>query len=116
MAKEIRDFGPEWIRNYSVKSKVGKIIWWPFSKITLLALWAIHKGDMAAFFVLSIFFDPFITTIYLRKESFAGLKYREWVIFFASAVISNGWWIIRTYVIIFLAKFSIYKLLNVFYL
>lgn len=113
MAKEIRDFGPKWIRDYSVKSKVGEFIWWPFSKMTLLILRAINKGDIAAFFVLSIYFDPFITTVYLRKESFGRLKCREWTIFIASAVISNGWWTIRTYIIIVFAKLGIGKLLGI---
>lgn len=106
-AKEIRDFGPKWIRNLSARSRIGRMLYWPFSRITLFVLWAMKKGDVFAFFALSVFFDPFITTVYLRRKSYGGMGRREWFIFLSSAVVSNGWWTIRTFGIVIIAKIGI---------
>lgn len=107
VAKEVRDIGPLWIRNLRVTSLVGRILWWPFSKMILLILWSMRRGKIVAFFVLSILTDPFITTVYLRKGSFNGMTRRDWAIFFASVVLGNGWWTVRAYAIITLARFGI---------
>jgi hypothetical protein len=104
VAKEATDFGPTWIRKFSVTSRIGKFFWWPFSKIILLILWAIKKGGIVAFFALSMYTDPFVATVYFRKESFSGLKKRDWMIFFASLLVGDLYWTLRTVLIIYLAK------------
>lgn len=109
--KELRDLGPQWIKKFGFKSKIGKLIFWPFSKLSLIALWVLKKGDVAAFFILSVFFDPFITTVYLRKNSFGKMGIKEWFIFFFSAIISNGWWTIRSLGLIYLAT----RMLNIIF-
>ncbi len=103
-AKEAAEFGPAWIRKLSVKSTFGKVLWWPFSRMILIILWAIKKGGVVAFFALSMYTDPFVTTVYFRKESFGGLKKRDWMIFFGSLLAGDIYWTLRTVLIIFLAK------------
>jgi hypothetical protein len=53
-----------------------------------------RKGDLVAFFVLSAYTDPFVTTVYLRKMSgsYNGLSPRDWKIFWASVLTANLWW------------------------
>jgi hypothetical protein len=56
--------------------------------------WILRRGDLAAFLFLSFFSNPFMATVYLRREShvFNGLGGREWAIFTASFVLSNASW------------------------
>lgn len=102
VAKEVQDFGPMWIKNINVESKIGRILWWPVSKIILLILWAVSKGGLIAFFALSVFTDPFITTVYMRKGwgEFNGLSRRDWLIFLASTIVGNAYWSIRTFALL----------------
>ena len=110
--KEIRDFGPEWIRKLQAKSLVGKILWWPFSKIILFVLWSLKKGGFIAFFALSVFTDPFTTTVYFRKGSFNGLAKMDWLVFAASVLTGNIYWTFRTYLIIIAAKLGFYWIME----
>lgn len=102
VAKEVRNFGPIWIKNLNIESRIGCILWWPFSRIILFILWAVNKGGLIAFFALSIFTDPFITTVYMRKDygKYDGLSRRNWMIFFASTVVSNAYWSIRIFALL----------------
>ena len=54
--------------------------------------WLLGRGDVVAFFALSLRFDPFVTTAYLRHGQFNGLSPRDWRIFLASVVVSNAAW------------------------
>ena len=107
VAKEEAEFGPSWIKNLSAKSKLGKILWWPFSKIILMILWAIKRGGIFAFIALSMYTDPFVTTVYFRKEKFGGMKKRDWLVFGGSLLVGDLYWTLRTVFIIVLAKFGI---------
>jgi len=49
-------------------------------------------GDPLACMVLSVKFDPFITTAYLRHGAFNGMTLRDWKIFVASWLIGNVYW------------------------
>ncbi len=42
--------------------------------------------------LLSIKFDPFIVTVYLRRGRFGGMSRRDWRIFLLSWLIGNAWW------------------------
>jgi hypothetical protein len=106
VAKDVREFGPEWVKRLQAKSLIGKILWWPFSRIILFLLWSLKKGGTIAFFALSIYTDPFTTTVYFRKVAFDGLTKRDWLIFVASVLIGNIYWASRTYLIILVAKFG----------
>ncbi len=54
--------------------------------------WALNRGNAVAFVALSLRFDPFITTAYLRRGSYNGLAPRDWQIFLGSVVLSNAAW------------------------
>jgi hypothetical protein len=54
--------------------------------------WLLGRGDAVAFVVLSLRFDPFITTAYLRHGAYNGLARRDWKIFLGSVVLSNAAW------------------------
>jgi hypothetical protein len=63
-------------------------------------------GDIPAFFALSIYQDPFMTTVYLRKKGHghAGLSRRDWNFFWSSVFVSNAYWTLRWIVIIELVR------------
>ena len=106
VAKEVKDIGPGFIKRIAVDSRIGRILWWPFSKIILIILWSLGKNKVVAFFALSIFTDPFMTTVFLRKgvNSYNGLSRRDWLVFIASTIVSNAYWSARAYAIMFIAK------------
>lgn len=54
--------------------------------------WMLHRSDPVVFMVLSIKFDPFMTTAYLRHGSFNGMTRRDWTIFCASIAVGNAYW------------------------
>jgi len=54
---------------------------------------AMQWGTIPAFFALSIYTDPFITTATLRNGAFNGMTRRDWTIFLCSWIIGNGEWI-----------------------
>lgn len=53
-----------------------------------------RKGDWAAFIALSVYSDPFFTTVYMRKgaNAYNGLSRRDWSIFWGSVLVANLWW------------------------
>ncbi|CAN1573245.1 hypothetical protein MCELHM10_03435 [Paracoccaceae bacterium] len=57
--------------------------------------WALRKGDIPAFFLLSWLEDAIVVTLYLRHgvNQFNGLARRDWMIFWAATVVSNLFWI-----------------------
>ncbi len=59
-------------------------------------------GDVSAFFALSVYADPFMVTVYLRKESnrFNGLSKRDYTIFWSSVIVSNAYWTLRWTVLV----------------
>lgn len=67
------------------------------SRFRRMLAWTLCRGDLLACIVLSLWYDPFITLIYLRDRSYSGLNQRDWGIFFASWAIGNGWWILACY-------------------
>jgi hypothetical protein len=56
--------------------------------------WILRRGDLAALLFLSFFSNPFVATVYLRREShvFNGMGGREWAVFVTSFVLSNASW------------------------
>jgi len=56
----------------------------------------LNKSDWFVMILLSLRFDPFITTIYMRKgvNEYNGMKKRDWMIFLTSLTISNLYWLI----------------------
>ena len=66
----------------------------------------LHKilklGDIPAFIALSIYHDPFMVTVYLRKKEHTHqrLTSRDWKIFWAAVIFSNAYWTLRWTVIL----------------
>jgi hypothetical protein len=54
--------------------------------------WALARGDWIAFVALSVKFDPFITTVYLRRGASHGMTRRDWRVFLLSWLIGNAAW------------------------
>jgi len=98
------------LMGWRADSIIGKVMFFifylPIRLLFVIAHFANHKvwGDAVAFVLLSIFEDPFITTAYLRHGNYGKMKIRDWSIFFGSVVLSNGYWIFRTTVVIEVAK------------
>lgn len=62
------------------------------SKIRLLAAWLLRRRAVM-FVVLSLRFDAFITTIYLRRGAYNGMTNRDWNTFRSSILLGNLCWI-----------------------
>jgi hypothetical protein len=52
----------------------------------------IAKRNWAAVIVLSIKFDPFVTTAFMREGQFSKLLPKDWRVFWTSWVIGNVYW------------------------
>lgn len=76
------------IKDYGGNSRIGRAV-----------SWVLKKGDFGIMVLLSIQFDPFITTAYMRRGSgqYNGLSKRDWKIFFSSAVIANVYWTLMSF-------------------
>jgi len=81
------------------------VFYLPIRLLLVVARLANHPtwGDTTAFVLLSIFEDPFTTTAYLRHGYYGPMTRRHWGIFAGSMLLSNGYWILRTTVVIELA-------------
>ena len=54
--------------------------------------WTLRKSDPVACILLSIKYDPFIVTVYLRRGRYGGMASRDWRNFLFSWLIGNIWW------------------------
>ncbi len=63
-----------------------------------LLSWLLGQSTPVALFFLSIKFDPFTTTAFLRSgaHSYSGLSRRDWRIFLASLLIGNVYWLLAS--------------------
>ena len=64
------------------------------SKIRRFTSWILRKSDIVVLLFLSIKYDAFIITAYMRhgNHQYNGLARRDWKIFFSSLIISNIYW------------------------
>lgn len=69
------------LKGYSGASRSGRVM-----------AWLLRQSDPVACVLLSIKFDPFIVTTYMRQGAFTGMARRDWYIFFLSWLIGNVWW------------------------
>lgn len=93
-------------KHKNIRQLIIRIVFLIPAKIFVLAMWLMKRyGDGAAFFILSIFEDPFYTTAYLRHGKFDGLKKKDYFVFFSSVLFSNGYWILRNWGLIEVVKF-----------
>jgi hypothetical protein len=54
--------------------------------------WVLRRSDPVACVLLSIKFDPFIVTVYLRHGRYGALTARDWRHFLLSWLIGNAYW------------------------
>jgi hypothetical protein len=76
------------LKNYDGAAKLGR-----------MASWFMKQSDPVVMLFLSIKYDAFITTAYMRPGShqYNGLNKRDWTIFGASLVISNLYWTLASF-------------------
>lgn len=90
------------IKTYKGKRKIGRF-----------TSWIMKKSDPVVFLFMSVKFDPFITTAYLRKgaNQFNGMSKRDWKIFIGSLILSNAYWTLACYMGITLVEWG-WKMVN----
>lgn len=69
------------LKQYNGPSRTGKWL-----------SWVLRKSDIVACLFLSIQFDPFIVTVYLRRGRFGGMNRIDWRNFMLSWLIGNAYW------------------------
>lgn len=62
------------------------------SRSAQVLAWVMRKSDPIACVLLSIKFDPFIVTVYLRRGRFGGMNPTDWRNFLLSWFIGNVYW------------------------
>lgn len=66
-------------------------------RIGRMTAWVLTKNEPVMFLFLSIKFDPFVTTAYMRHGKFNGMNRRDWTNFLGSLLVSNAYWILACY-------------------
>ena len=84
----------DWLGIEAIKSLKG---YDGSKRIGRLTAWIMKKGDPIVFLFLSIKYDPFITTVYLRHSKFNGMSKRDWKIFLSSLLLGNAYWTLACY-------------------
>jgi len=83
------------LKEYSGDKRVGRFTGW-----------FLKKSEPVAFLFLCFWYDPFITTAYLRKGKFNGMTRRDWGIFYSSVLVSSSYWILACYMGITLVEWA----------
>jgi len=84
------------LKGYEGSKKLGKV-----------TAWSLKKSEPVIFLFLSIQYDPFITTAYLRHGKFSGMTKRDWKIFTGSLLIANTYWTLACYMGISLVEWGL---------
>lgn len=73
-----------------------------------LVSWILRQSTPVALLLLSIKFDPFVTTAYLRSgaHNYTGLGHRDWKIFISSLLIGNGYWTLASFMGVSLLEYG----------
>lgn len=89
-----RSSGRDWLGIEAVRSiKADFIRRENKSLFARLIAWLWRKGAIVEFLILSLKFDPFVTTEYLKSEhGRTKLDKRDWSIFIASIFVANVYW------------------------
>ena len=75
-------------------------------KLGRLTGWLLRKSDPVIFLVLSLNYDPFITTAYLRHGAFNGMNRRDWRIFLGGTLVANVYWTLACFLGISLVEWA----------
>lgn len=109
--EELKEIAPRWLvklEKWSQGSSWRIISYYIVAFLPLIPVriifWAIKKNDVFAFVALSIFSDPFITTVFLRHGKFGNLCKKDWEVFILSGIASNAYWTVRSFAILEIAK------------
>ena len=54
--------------------------------------WILKRSEPVIFLFLSLRYDAFTTTVYMRQGKFNGMSKRDWTIFMGSLLLSNIYW------------------------
>jgi hypothetical protein len=63
-------------------------------------LWMLKKNDILAFFVMSIWQDPFMTTVFLRHGKNGPVTRKDYRVLLTSTVVTSLYWIVFIEVIL----------------
>lgn len=74
--------------------------------------WVLKRSDPVIFLFLSLQYDAFTTTAYLRHGKFNGMSKRDWTIFIGSLLISNAYWTLACYMGITLFELGWKQIVN----
>jgi hypothetical protein len=66
----------------------------------------LKKERTCCLFFLSVWYDPFITTAYLRHGKFNGMNRRDWSVFMSSLILGNAYWTLAVYMGISLVEWA----------
>jgi len=77
------------------------------SRIKKITAWFLRRSEPVILVFLSVRFDAFITTLYLRRGShqYNGLSRNDWKIFFFSLIVSNIYWTLASFLGITLIEY-----------
>jgi hypothetical protein len=102
----------DWLGIEAIKEIENEIENKANTKIGKFISWFLRKGRWAEFIFLSLQFDAFVTTVYLRKghRLYNGFKKSDWQVFWGSLLLSNVFWILLSFVgVEIFLKFSNWK-------
>lgn len=74
------------LKTYSGKKMIGRF-----------TSWILQRSDSVIFLFLSLRYDAFTTTVYMRQGKFNGMKGRDWTVFMGSLLLSNAYWTLACY-------------------
>lgn len=80
------------LKTYSANKKMG-----------CFTSWLLKRSDPVIFIFLSLHYDTFTTTVYLRQGKFNGMKGRDWSVFMGSLFgykiqyVRTPWWLMGTF-------------------
>ena len=91
------------LKEYNGELRAGRIL-----------SWVLMRSDPVALMLLSIYFDPFITTAYMRHgaNQFNGMNTRDWKIFISSLILGNAYWTLACYMGITLVEWGWRKIIG----
>ncbi len=75
-------------------------------KIGHVTAWVLKKSKPIVFFFLSVKFDPFVTTAFMRQGKYNGMSKRDWSIFAGSLILGNAYWTLACYMGITLVEWG----------
>lgn len=107
--EDIKRDGYKWINKVlKYESRVARGFMYVPVKLFDFLLDILNKNDIFAFFFLSIWQDPFITTAFLRHGKTGAIKRRDYSILLASTVVTSLYWTVFIGIILQIIKVVIF--------